>query len=266
MKKLIALAVLIIPAILAADVDTKDGAALSTTSDVDGFSSNIDDCDGQVVATGGVDTPCTSYVTDSFGDTGAPPPNGWTEESGSWSEGSGVMAVDQTSTSSFLRNNTTNDVDGFGCWTITNEGSSNEFSGVAFRWVDEGKRYYLIHDYWNANLIWAYATDDAETGYTAIATSSGSITSAEGDKICFTIDGEDSAIALKVWQNPTNSCPNDKDNWDSASDAADWSPSAPGASYYIDSTDCTTACNQGLYIYDDGTADVQIDDYSQGDL
>jgi len=37
-----------------ADVDTRDGAAITTSSNVDGFSSNIDKCDGQTVkATGG---------------------------------------------------------------------------------------------------------------------------------------------------------------------------------------------------------------------
>lgn len=36
-----------------ADVDTKDGVAITTTSNIDGFSSNIEDYDNQVVSSGG---------------------------------------------------------------------------------------------------------------------------------------------------------------------------------------------------------------------
>lgn len=52
-RRLFLLLIFLIGAICYADVDTKDGTAITSTANVDGFTSNIDDYDGQVVKAAG---------------------------------------------------------------------------------------------------------------------------------------------------------------------------------------------------------------------
>jgi len=57
---LVLFAILLVVGLVKADVDTKDGVAITTTSNIDGFTSNIDDYDGQVVTSG-----VTDYTADA---------------------------------------------------------------------------------------------------------------------------------------------------------------------------------------------------------
>jgi hypothetical protein len=63
MKKLFVL-LLLFPVLVFADVDTKDGVSITENTDLDGFTSTIDTCDGQTVAVGCTETYAPAVTQD----------------------------------------------------------------------------------------------------------------------------------------------------------------------------------------------------------
>ena len=150
----------------------------------------------------------------------------------------------------------------YGCFEITSVGGSAfDESGMVFRWTDEGARYLLKYTQSEGYLGWWYHNADTNvtSNGTLEGTSSGSITSGNGDRICFTIQGENAAIKLSVWENPTNNYPCDVDNWDSSSDAAEWIISDPV-------NEVNSGALMGIYFYEGGSLDIQFDNVTFGDL
>lgn len=262
MKKLFIILFLLVcfGVLVFADVDTRDGTAITDATNLDGFTSNLDDADGQVIKASAGGCHSGPEISDNF-DNASIDANWVAEGGGSWSESGGQIYNNSAGTSGFLRwNGATLGATQYFCWKIDTIGNDlYDYQGVAFRWTDEGNRYMLFNDRNSNYIVWGEASDDAETGYSEEDNTSGTITSGAGDTICGTIQGTGASIKLSLWENPTNSYPCDVDNWDSASDAADWTSTGP-------TTQIDSGSYIGLYNYQETDVEDEIDNFSGGDL
>ncbi len=97
--------------------------------------------------------------------------------------------------------------------------TSNEIGLVLRSEASTGYKYTLTLSY-NGALTWNRRSWDL-TGSDQIDQETGTGLS-QGDTIAVTVQGTGTSTEVKVWANPTNDTPYDKDNWDGASDAADY--------------------------------------------
>lgn len=193
-------AVFFVAVLVWADVDTKDGSAITTTSDMDGSSDSHDIADGQTIKSG------SCSISDDFsGGTG-----NWNVVHGTWaisSEEYGTTTTGEWCRSEYNACAPTGN-DQWVKFKYANDGDSDHVGGI-FRSSGSGN-CYMVNGALASNWYFRVIND---SGGAVETIDTQSLNFSQDDVIGIHVQGSDTSTTAKIWVNPSGAAPS---NWGAA--------------------------------------------------
>lgn len=229
-----AIALLLFGVLVFADVDTRDGTAIQDSTNLDGFTSNLDDADGQVIKTaaGGCDT---DVDTGDFS-------SGWTIENGSWTLDSTDASHTADAEDAWIHSDTQTTTTKH--WAKVQVTATNSYDGLMLCGEGDGAdKYGIMVD--SGTLHWYSYSDDTTSNQEDTDT----ITFSANDYIAAATEcAAAGAVAIDWWVNPSGGCPSE---WGAADGQLSATPTYRATGKYV-----------GIFSYGQN---ANYDNFSAGD-
>ena len=249
MSKRLLIFLALLPLLAVAQVDTKDGVAVTTGTTFDGVSSG-DTLDGVAVTSGGGSPQ--SFSDDFSGDL-----SDWTVIEGSHSIVGGEMRLGTASYSPNIFQYSATACDGVNQYIKFSMDAQN-YPQIYFRFTDGSSPFYILAFSVSNDEITFIRTDDStDATPDTFATRSHEISTGD-ETYGVTMEGTGTDVTIRVWYEPTADAPTSASLWDA------------GAPDLTVTENPTTPVDTGNYLGMGGAqasaGNIYLDDFFGGDI